>query len=345
MRATVNQARSFATRVLTTLGVPREHAALTARLLVRTDLRGVRTHGLKFLPVYARRLQGGGVNPCPRIRKISPTVFDGDAGLGQVCAMHTLTHARDVAAKRGLGLAICRNTSHVSALASYLLEYVPGRAVIAMTNTGPSVAPPGGNQRVIGNNCFGFATPIRGAAPLCLDMTTSVEAWGKVRDRIDRGESLPEGIALAPDGSWATDPAVALAHTVAAPLGGGKGFGLALMIDILAAGLSGGSLSPQLHMLHTELAKAEGTCCAFLVFDLKHFPGGRSLPHRLAQWRRDIKDVKRVPGVRQTWVSGEIEHNEEQYCRRHGFPIAPELRRELDDLAEQLGIKQRIASR
>jgi LDH2 family malate/lactate/ureidoglycolate dehydrogenase len=296
--------------------------------------------------VYVKRLQGAGTNPKPRIRTVSRgawgAVLDGDACLGQVGASRAIELADKVATRRGLGFAICRNTSHVGALAPYLLNCMQGRVVIGMTNTGASIAAPGSNACVIGNNCIGFATPIRAAPPLCLDMTTSVESWGKIRDRIDRGIKLPPGIALAPDGSWATDPTVALAHTVVAPLGGGKGFGLALLIDVLVAGLSGGALSPNLNMLHEQLESPEGTCCAFLVFNLKQFPGGRSLPYRLAKWRQTIKQAKRIPGTREILLPGERSAAEEKRCLKQGFPITPSLRSQLNSLASSLNLNNRI---
>ena len=289
-RVQATKGRRFAAAVLRSLGVPAEDARLVARLLVRSDLRGIATHGLKFLPVYARRIAGGGMKARTRIRTVSRgawgAVLDGNAGLGQVGAMTAARRAREVARQRGIGFCACRNTSHVGALAPYLLEVVRGALVLGFTNTGPSMAPPGGNFRALGNNCLGFATPITGAPPLCLDMTTSVESWGKVRARVETGATLPEGVALLSDGSWARDPEAALAHAVAAPLGGGKGFGLALLIDVLVAGLSGGELSPDLRLLHRELREPEGTCAALLVFELRKLPGCHSLPRRLAEWRR-----------------------------------------------------------
>ena len=338
--------RRFGAAVLRAMGVPQDQAALVSRVLVRSDLRGVRTHGLKFLPVYARRLAGGGAKARPKVRTVARgawgAVLDGDAGLGQIGAMTAARRARDVARARGIGFCACRNTSHVGALAPYLLEVVPGRLVLGFTNTGPSMAPPGGNFAAIGNNCLGFATPIAQAPPLCLDMTTCVEAWGKVRARIERGDDLPEGVALRSDGSWARDPAEALAWTVAAPLGGGKGFGLALLVDVLTAGLSGGAFSPDLKLLHRELREPEGTCTAFLAFELKRLPGGRDLPRRLATWRRGIKRGRRGPDVTELFVSGEREAQEEAECLRRGFPMAPELREQLNELAGSLGLRRRL---
>ena len=342
-RISPGRARRFAAAILRALGACAHDAALVSRVLVRSDLRGVRTHGLKFLPVYARRLAEGGTNAHPRLRTVSRgawgAVLDGDAGLGQIGAMAAVHKARDVARKRGLGFCACRNTSHVGALAPYLLDVVRGRLVMGFTNTGPSMAPPGGNFRAVGNNCLGFATPVASAAPLCLDMTTSVESWGKVRARIESGATLPAGVALLSDGSWARDPQAALDHVVAAPLGGGKGFGLALLTDLLVAGLSGGAFSPALRLLHRELREPEGTCTAFVVFDLRRFPGGRALPQRLAEWRRRIKAGKRMPGTRELFLPGERSAREEAKCLTHGFPMTTELRKELNTLAVSLGLK------
>jgi len=341
-----DKARRFAASVLDRLDVQDADARTTARLLVRSDLRGVHTHGLKFLPVYARRIMAGGCNPRPQIRIVSRgswgAVLDGDAGLGQIGGMRALTKARETADARGMGFGACRNTSHAGALAPYLLEACGGRVIVGFANTGPSMAPPGGNFRAIGNNILGFAAPVRGAAPLCLDMTTSTLSWGKVRDRIERGASLPEGVALLPDGFWAADPTAALEHAVAAPLGGGKGFGLALMIDVLAAGLTGGTFSPGLKLLHRELSGPEETCAAFLVFRLDKMPGGRSLPDRLAEWRRSIKHGRKMPGIHDLFLPGERSATREAENRRRGFPMSPALRKELNELASELKLRQRI---
>ena len=326
--------------------MPAADAALTARVLVHSDLRGVHTHGLKFLPVYVRRILGGGCNPKPRIRTIKRgawgAVLDGDAGLGQLCAMAALRKACEVAAKRGTGCCACRNTSHVGALAPYLLEAHRGRLVLGFANTGPSMAPPGGNFRAVGNNVMGFAVPIAGAPPLCLDMTTSTESWGKVRDRIERREPLPEGVALLSNGAWAADPAAALEHAVAAPVGGGKGFGLALLIDVLTAGLSGGTFSQNVKLLHCELDGPEGTCVAFVVIDLKHLPGGRTLPKRLSEWREQIKRGKRRPRTRELFLPGERSAGKESENRKLGFPMTAALREELNQTAQSLGLRARL---
>lgn len=345
-RVPPDKARRFAASVLKRLDVPDRDAVTTARILVRSDLRGVHTHGLKFLPVYVRRIMAGGCNSRPNLRVVSRgswgAVLDGDAGLGQVGAMRALTKARETADARGMGFGACRNTSHVGAVAPYLLEACRGRVVLAFANTGPSMAPPGGNFRAIGNNVLGFAAPVRCAAPLCLDMTTSTLSWGKVRDRIERGEALPEGVALLPDGSWASDPSAALEHAVAAPLGGGKGFGLALLIDVMTAGLTGGTVSPGLKLLHRELTGPEGTCAAFLAFRLDRMPGGRSLPDRLASWRNLIKRGRKMPGVRALFLPGERSAMQEVENRRRGFPVSPSLRDELNALAWELKLRRRL---
>ena len=345
-RVQARKSRDFATAVLRFLGLRQCDARLVSRVMVRSDLRGVSTHGLKFLPIYAKRLAVGGTKAAPTIRTVARgawgVVLDGDAGMGQIGAMAAARRARDMARTHGVGFCVCRNTSHIGALAPYLLEVVGGRLVLGFTNTGPSMAPPGGSTPAVGNNCLGFATPIRGAPPLCLDMTTSVESWGKVRARIEKGEALPEGVALLSDGSWARDPQAALLHAVAAPLGGGKGFGLALLTDVLTAGLSGGVLSPDIRMLHRELQDPEGTCCAFLAFELGKLPGGRSLPRRLAKWRRLIKGGTRVPGTREVFLPGERSARQEIENRRRGLPLDHELREELNALAASCGLRRRL---
>ncbi|PIW26807.1 MAG: hydroxyacid dehydrogenase, partial [Rhodospirillales bacterium CG15_BIG_FIL_POST_REV_8_21_14_020_66_15] len=253
---------ALAARAFETAGLPAADAAVTARHLILMDLMGVSTHGVHRIDQYIKRIRAGVVDARARVavddRAPSLAVVDGGNGQGQVAAQRALDLALEKAKETGISYVAVRRSGHFGGTASY--GYLAARAgLILMTGTGasPALAPFGGRDLRVGNNPFGCAAPggIADAAedpdPFILDMAQSVAARGKMRKLRDAGEPMPLGWALDKDGNPTTDPAAGLDGFIQF-IGGHKGYGLALMVDILSGLLSGGEYLDQTRQMWDE---------------------------------------------------------------------------------------------
>ncbi|MES2186768.1 MAG: Ldh family oxidoreductase [Pseudomonadota bacterium] len=224
-------------------GVPAADAALAARVLVRTSLRGIDTHGVGRVPPYLEKLRSGEVRAAGRPRcekRAGALVCDGDLALGQVVVPAALAAAVALARQQAVVGCTISHTGHLAALGGLVLEAAEqGFVAVLCQQTSPVIALPGALGRAIGNNPLAFAMPVAGGPPLVFDMANSVVARGNVHDAVREGrETLPEGWAIGPDGQPTTDPRTALAGAML-PVGGHKGIGLAMLVECLAGSLGG----------------------------------------------------------------------------------------------------------
>ena len=335
--------RALCVDVLERVGVMSADAATAADALVQSNLRGVDTHGVRLLPAYVQRLQAGGVELCPEISVAADqgatAVIDGAYGLGQVVGKRAMSMAIAKASKSGIGMVVARNSSHVGALAYYALMAVEqGMIGIAMSNTLASMAPTGGAARTIGNNPMAWAVPFADGPPIVLDMATSIAAWGKIRTMGDLGQKIPIGWALDKHGNPTDDPAAAIDGGPALPIGGPKGYGLALMIDILSGVLSGGAFGLQVNALFTDPQDHELPSHAMIAIDVEHFMPADLFQQRLRALAKEIHGAARAPGVDEILLPGEPEHRQQQKRSKEGIPLDPVVKANLLALVTELGM-------
>jgi (2R)-3-sulfolactate dehydrogenase (NADP+) len=246
MSLTWGTARHAAIRLLESGGMPAEHAEVTADAIVRADLWGIGSHGLMRIPYYLDRLAAGGYAADATLRTVVDTgpllVMDGSGGLGHWQLHEAAIRAGNRAREHGVAFAAVGNSGHCGALSVYLLPLLEAGAAGLVLSDGPPVMP-----------AWGGATPLLSTSPLAagfpgadrpvlVDMALSAVARGKVAAKAKAGEDLPEGWAYDADGRPTTDPHAAL-RGMLAPLGGPKGFALALVVEMLTGGLVGPALS------------------------------------------------------------------------------------------------------
>jgi len=233
------------TCVLTAHGLPPEATAIIAPLVVAAERDGVHSHGLGRLPGYVSTLKSGWMNPraVPAIRDAAPGVVTADAGNGfaQIAFAACRGALMEKARTQGIAMASMHNLHHFSSL--YLdVEPLAEAGFVALTvlNTRSIIASGIGARKVLGTSPMGFACPRRGAPPMAWDQASSVRSFGDVLIAARRGEKLPEGLALDAQGVPTTDPNAMIADGALLPFGGHKGHNIAIMIEILAAALTGG---------------------------------------------------------------------------------------------------------
>ena len=224
------------------------HAERTAAILVLAEAWGRTSHGLLRLPYYLARLRAGGCQADAELVLGSDTgavvAYDGNAGLGHWQVWEAAVTAGQRCAEHGIAAVSVSNSSHCGALATYVYPLLDAGQVGLVFSSGPAVMPPwGGSTPVLSTSPLAAGIPSR-PEPIVVDMATSAVARGRIAAAAAAGTPLPEGWALAPDGSPTTDPQVGL-YGMLAPLGGAKGYALALLVESLTGGLVGPLLAAE----------------------------------------------------------------------------------------------------
>lgn len=243
--------QAFLERVFERAGCRADEATTVARHFVLSDMSGHSSHGTIRLPVYLERLRDGEILPGNRGKPVVDTetllVLDGHLGFGQVVAEYGIAQGIERAKRHGVALIAMRNMSHCGRVGHYAeLAADAGQASIHFVNTGGYglwVAPFGGTDRRLSTNPVCIGIPREDAPPVIWDAATSVIAVGKIWVAANKGDDLPPGCLLDKNGAPTTDPNALLAGGAVVPFGGYKGYGLAIVTDLLAGALIGGACS------------------------------------------------------------------------------------------------------
>jgi LDH2 family malate/lactate/ureidoglycolate dehydrogenase len=332
--------RWLATTLLERVGVPGEDARFAAETLVEADLRGVTSHGTRALPRYLGSLKAGGTKPRPDVRVVRQgpafAVMDGDSGLGQVVAGRAMRLAIEIARRSGLAAVSVSNSNHYGAAAFYpMMAAAEGMIGLTTTNGGgKNMAAFGGAEPVVGNSPIAFAAPAGAEPPIVLDMATGVVAQGKIAVAAMRGEKIPLGWGLTADGEQTDDPTRA---TIVLPLGP-KGYGLAMMMDVLSGPLHGTLMS-----VNTEPIagrghdRPSGSGHFFLALDVAAFTDLDAFRDEVDRAIRAVRRSRRQRGVERVYLPGEIESNSRRERLARGIPLHPGHADALARAAAELG--------
>ena len=320
-----SELHALAAGALASLGVPPADAGDAAKILVLGDMFGLNTHGVSRVESYGERLRLGGIKACPSIRveQVSPTVakIDGDNGLGPLVGMRALEAAMAMARQQGTGIAFARASNHFGPVAPYLyLATEQGFACIIGSNSTTTIAPTGGRDARLGNSPVGFAVPNPGGAPIMLDMAVSVVARAKIRAALNRGETIPDTWATDKDGNKTTDPRAALDGFLL-PIGGHKGYGLALIVDLFAGLLSGAAYLTRVKSWSDEPDQPQDLGHFFFLIDTRVLGDSAWLAARMADFAAILHDTPPADPARPVLLPGEIEMSNFVRQRRDGISI------------------------
>ena len=319
------------------LDVPTEDAKIVADHLVEADLRGVHSHGVIRVPTYVNGIRKGTINPHPKIEVVEDhggqLVVDGDFGLGQLTAYRANELAIERGKEHGMAGVALRRSTHCGAMAYYAIRArEQGLIGLAITNAGMNMTPVGGTKKIIGNNPFAMAVPTNREWPMVLDMATSVVAGGKLDVARSKGESIPLGWARDADGNPTTDPIAARAGSLE-PVGGHKGVGMAIMLDVLAGVLSGGRFGG---MLGVEPSRG-GMAQFFMTIEVTRFIALDQFKARMDELIDQVHECPKAQGVDRIYVAGEIEYDLQSQRLATGIPLEDSVASELDRVAGDLG--------
>jgi uncharacterized oxidoreductase len=336
----------FATSLFTAAAVPAVDAGIVARSLIGANLRGHDSHGVMRIPQYVSFLQRGEyrIGVLLLVERETAVIVgcDGQWGLGQIQAHRLLDLILPKARTSGIAAGTIRNCGHIGRLGEYAERAAESDMILIATvnndGAGQRVAPPGGIEPRLGTNPLCIAVPTKCAeGPLVLDFGTSVVAEGKVRVLHINQRPAPDGWLLDSNGIPTNDPGVLYKTPPGSilPMGGPqayKGFGLALVLDLLAGGLSGG------HCSHPGAPPSRGNNVFFLALDPCSFGDTDYLKTQSAQLVEFVRSTSRAPGVERIVIAGDPERSIHEIRLKEGIPLEENHWQKLVDLAQTLDV-------
>ena len=352
----VETLRAFVYQVFVKCGVPEEDAEICADVLITSDVRGIPSHGVNRLKMYYDRIKQGILSPTTHfeIVKETPTtaVVDGHHGMGHVIGHKAMRLAMKKAKEFGMGAVAVRNSSHYGIAGYYaLMAAKEGMIGMAFTNARPSVAPTFSVEPMLGTNPIAFACPTDEDFPFCFDAATSITQRGKIEVLARLGKPTPKGWVIARDGELATDTEAILkgipkGQYALLPLGGPgeemgghKGYGLSVMIEILCAALQNGAFLKDLSGFDKEgNPRPHQLGHFFMAIDIEHFVPLEDFKHTAGAILRALRAAEKAPEAERIYTAGEKAYLATRRAYEEGIPINESIQRDLKFLQKELKI-------
>ena len=344
VRAKRLQLEAFTASAMRALGLPPEDAATVACLMVEADMQGSDGHGVIRLAPYAKRILAGGINLKPDIKVVQErtamALVDGDNGMGHLVMKKATELAIHKARSAGIAWVGSRLSNHAGPASLYArmaLQHDMIGLYFAVGNAN-HLPPWGGLDMLLSTNPIAAAIPTLNEAPVVLDMATTVAAYGKVKAKAQRGEMMPEGWMIDRQGKPLLDPTKS-EEGFLLPIGGYKGYGLSLIVGILAGTLNGAAMGSQVIDFNKDFKTTTNTGQAIAIIDPAAFGDLIEFKQNVDTLVRELRGSERMPGVDRIWLPGEQSHEKRKSHEAHGIVLAPSLMKQLNDLAAQLNIQ------
>jgi LDH2 family malate/lactate/ureidoglycolate dehydrogenase len=342
-RVSVAQLSRYITTAMQALGLPDADAATVGRLMAQADLQGADGHGVIRLPQYSRRILAGGVNVKPNIQVVQEraamALIDGDNGMGHLVMQQATELAIQKARTCGIAWVGSRFSNHAGPASLYArmpLAHDMLGLYFAVGNAN-HLPPWGGLDMLLSTNPIAVAIPTAEEAPIVLDMATTVAAYGKVKAKAQRGEMMPEGWMIDRQGQPLLDPKRS-EEGFLMPIGGYKGYGLSLVVGLLAGTLNGAAMGRAVIDFNHDDHSVTNTGQAIAVIDPAAFGDVGEFKARVDQLVRELRGSERMPGVDRIWLPGEQSEAKRTTYERDGIPIAPALLTQLNTVSAQLKV-------
>jgi len=342
-RVTFDQLNNFIRHTMLALGLPPDDAATVARLMAQADLQGSDGHGVIRIPQYVRRILAGGVNTTPTIRvkeeRLATALLDGDNGMGHLVMQRAADMAIEKARRCGIAWVGSQFSNHAGPASLYArmpLAHDMIGLYFAVGNAN-HLPPWGGLDMLLSTNPIAVAIPTQDETPIVLDMATTVAAYGKVKAKAQRGEMMPEGWMIDRQGQPLLDPKRS-EEGFLMPIGGYKGYGLSLIVGLLAGTLNGAAMGKAVIDFNKDDTSVTNTGQAIAVIDPSAFGDIDEFKARVDTLVRELRASDRMPGVDRIWLPGEQSEAKRQDYTAHGIPIAPALTQQLNQVADNLRV-------
>jgi LDH2 family malate/lactate/ureidoglycolate dehydrogenase len=337
------KAAEFIAKVLMANKVPAADAAVIAQLMVQSDLVGADGHGLFRLPAYIKRIQAGGVNLNPNIHiereQGATALINGDNALGHL----VMNRAVELAIEKVKKHSVCWVGSHYgnhSGAASVYVRKLAEQGYIGIymaVGNANHMAPWGGIDLLLSTNPIAIAVPSGDAPIVLLDIATTVAAYGKVKLAAQKGELMPDTWMIDRSGKPITDPNKSSEGSLV-PIGGYKGYGLAVMVGLLAGALNNAAVGKSTVDFNAHHDLITNTGQTIIAVDPSAFGDRDQFIARVVELVNDLKASSRLPGVNQIRVPGDGAAKVMSERLQHGIPISIELQEALNKCAKESGI-------
>ncbi|MFL6606841.1 MAG: Ldh family oxidoreductase [Pseudomonas sp.] len=322
------------------LGLAPEAAGQVCEVLVLADLFGLTTHGLSRIESYGERLQSGGISAAaePTVKALAPAIarVDGRNAVGPLVGMTALEAGMKIARQFGIGLVLARGSNHFGPVSPYsYIAAEQGFASIIGSNATTTIAPSGGSDARLGNSPLGFGVPNPDGNHFMLDMAMSVVARAKIRNALARQESIPDNWATDVSGRPTTDPRAALDGFLL-PIGGHKGYGLALVVDLLAGLLSNAAYLTHVKSWVDAPDEPQNLGHFFILIDTARLGSAGWLQERMSDFASILHQSPPTEPASPVIVPGEIELKKMRRYLHEGVPVDAATRRLLDQYASRV---------
>jgi L-2-hydroxycarboxylate dehydrogenase (NAD+) len=351
IRIDAEEMRSFVTTVFQRLNVPATDADIAADVLVSADLRGVESHGINNLWLYVDPLRKGELNPRPDVTLASETpitaLVDGDGGMGLVIGVRAMELCIAKAREYGAGIATVRRSRHFGMAAYHAMLCLPHDMIgISLTNnSGIATVPTFGSEAMFSTNPICVAVPTNKEIPYVLDIATSVVAFNKIGAALTKGEKIPIGWAVDDNGQPIEDAQQAWDGKRILPLGSTpegsshKGYGLAVLVDILSGVLSGGIYGNRAYRNPPEDPKMrESSSHFFMALRVDSFRPIDEFKESMDDMLSALRNSAKAPGHDRIYTHGEKEYEASQERSRHGIPYHIAFVHKLRALGQEFNI-------
>ncbi|HYH41711.1 MAG TPA: Ldh family oxidoreductase [Burkholderiales bacterium] len=334
---------AFIARAFEAVDIPPADAKSIAELMTRADVNGSEGHGIFRLPQYIRRIKGGAVNVRPdiRIENEAPAmaVINGDNGMGHLVMRYATEVAIEKAKKTGVAWVGAHWSNHAGPASLYASMPVEHDMIGLYMAVGSAnhLPPWGGLDMLLSTNPLAVALPGGEEAPIVLDMATTVAAYGKVKTKAQRGETMPVGWMMDRLGQPLTDPKRANEGFLL-PIGEYKGYGLALIIGLLSGTLNRAAMGRDVVDFNADDTTPTNTGHAIVAISVEAFGGVAEFKKSVDALVRDLRASQRLPGVDRIWLPGEQSLQKRIDHLANGVSVPSALRASLDTLADDLAI-------
>jgi ureidoglycolate dehydrogenase (NAD+) len=316
--------REFIFEVLKKDGVDPVAAGQVADGLVHASLRGVDSHGIRLLPHYLKALKAGRINPCPnyKFQRTSPStgVLDADNAFGHAAGMAAVEQVLELAREAGIGAVGVQRSTHFGVASFFALEISKHDMIgMSFTHADSLIVPSGGKRRFLGNNPICFTAPCEGEEPICLDMATSLITFNKVLQLREENSMAPAGAGADEAGRETTDP-----HQIVnlLPIGGYKGYGLSLMVEILCALLTGMPFGPHIpRMYDAPIEERRDLGHFFMAIRVEAFVELNTFKKRMSRLATELRQEPCLDSNIPVQVAGDPEKKMSEERRKNGIPL------------------------
>lgn len=323
--------------ILTAADFPAEDAETIGKVIAHSDFTGVYSHGLSRLTRYLRQIKTGALNNHPSFQKVlddkAVAVFDCDNGSGIVSLNKIYDETLKKAREYGIAIGTGRRNANIGCGSYYGWRAAKDEVIaIICCNTYAFTSPFGGADRLIGTNPIVIAAPACEEYPLVMDISTTNVAMGKIQAFEREGKEIPAEWAKDYNGAPTVNPAEAFSLS---PIAGHKGYGLAVMVDVLSTMLSRACSGTDIGLFSKLEPENTGVCV--IIIDPSKFMGIDEFKAAVDGYIRMMKNSRRAPGVSEIFLPGELEYRKFEALRAEGVEFSEALERELTELAVSLG--------